>query len=255
MQRYFLEVSYTGTDFSGFASQKNNQAVQTVQGLIEAAILTITKQTIATTTSSRTDAGVHAKQNFIHFDTEIEFTPRFLYSINSLLPFTIVVKNIYKVSKDAHSRFAATSREYHYFINTKKNPFWIDRAWYFPYKFDAVVLQQAASLLQQQTNFETFSKKHTDVFTHDCTLFKSHWQQIEEDVWKYTVEGNRFLRGMVRALVGTMMQVANGNNTIEQLQQIIDSRDCMQATFSTPGHGLVLAKVNYPDGLLIEPLY
>jgi tRNA pseudouridine38-40 synthase len=245
MQRYFLEIQYQGTKYSGLANQSKQTNTETVQGLIDKALSILSKTPIVSTTSSRTDAGVHALQNFLHFDTDAIISQKFLYNINSILPYDIVVKNIKPVAADAHTRFDAIGREYKYFIHTAKNAFLSEISWYYPYALDIEKLNQAATLLMQYTDFESFCKKHTDVFTFDCTLTKSIWEQLPNDRLTYNVIGNRFLRGMVRGLVGTMLKVGAGYLSVEAFEDIIKAKDCTKANFSTPAHGLFLERVMY----------
>ena len=243
MSRYFLEIQYKGTNYSGLASQKNNPKVNTVQGLIDDALSVLLKEKIVSTTSSRTDAGVHAFQNYLHFNSDNIITDKFLYNINSILPQDIIVKNIINVADDAHSRFDPIAREYIYYISQSKNAFVIDTAYYFPYQLNIDLLNTAASILLQTTNFQSFCKKHTDVFTYDCTITKSIWSVQENNILTYNVIGNRFLRGMVRGLVGTMLKVGAGYINISEFIKIIESKDCTKANFNTPAHGLFLKKV------------
>ncbi|MFN4007000.1 MAG: tRNA pseudouridine(38-40) synthase TruA [Chitinophagaceae bacterium] len=247
MNRYFIEVSYMGTRYSGFQVQENANTIQTE---LTKALTTIYKQPFELTGSSRTDAGVHALQNFFHFDTALTLTPKNCYAINAVLPPDIACNNIYKVSNDAHSRFLATARKYAYHIYQHKNPLLTDRAYFFPFPLNFDLLQQAAALLQQHQNFASFSKRHTQVNNFNCTLTTSYWEQITPQHWVYHVQGNRFLRGMVRGLVGTMLRVGRGNYSLAQLAQIIAAQDCTKADFSTPPHGLFLEKVIYPQGTL-----
>jgi tRNA pseudouridine38-40 synthase len=247
MPRYFIDIQYKGTRFSGIATQTNNPKVETVQGLIDKALQTLLKTNIQTTTSSRTDAGVHALQNYLHFDTDAAISEKFLYNINSILPVDIAVNQIYQLPNDAHSRFDALSREYRYHIHTCKNPFIAETSWYYPYKLDIDLLNECATLLMQHTDFESFCKKHTDVFTFDCTITKSIWEQPQANCLTYNVVSNRFLRGMVRGLVGTMLKVGAGYQSVAEFQQIILAKDCTKANFSTPAHGLFLEKVNFAE--------
>jgi tRNA pseudouridine38-40 synthase len=245
MQRYFLEIQYQGTKYSGIASQINNTKVDTVQGLIDKALCILLKTTINTTTSSRTDAGVHALQNYLHFDTDAILSQKFLYNINSILPYDIVVKSIKPVAENAHSRFDPIGREYRYFIHTSKNAFLSQTSWYYPYTLNIDKLNEAATLLMQYTDFESFCKKHTDVFTFDCNITKSIWEQLPNDRLTYNVMSNRFLRGMVRGLVGTMLKVGAGYISVQAFEEIIKAKDCTKANFSTPAHGLFLERVMF----------
>ena len=242
--RYFLEVRYKGTKYAGFQIQKN---ANTIQSEIEDALKTIFRSQINLTGSSRTDAGVHAHQNYFHFDVDFAVTGRIVYNLNALLPADISVINIMPVSDDAHSRFGAVSRKYHYHIHTTKEPFLSETSWFYPYNPDFALLQQAASILTQFTNFEAFSKKNTQVFTYNCSICQSEWTS-HGNTFTYQVQANRFLRGMVRALVGTMLQVGRGKISVEDFIGILNNRDNTKADFSTPAKGLFLMEVNYPVG-------
>lgn len=241
MSRYFLELSYKGTAYSGFQSQHN---ANTIQAEVEKAFQVLQKQPVVLTGSSRTDAGVHAFQNFFHFDYDGEIHPHFSYKFNAILPPDIVLKNITRVADDAHCRFDAVSREYRYFIYREKNPFYSDRAFYFPYKLDMEKMEEAAALLKEYDDFTSFSKRNTQVKTFRCILLKSEWKR-EGDQLIYTVRGNRFLRGMVRALTATMLRVGRGKISLDDFRSVIEARDCTKASFAVPAHGLFLMKVEY----------
>ena len=189
--------------------------------------------------------------NFFHFDFEGDILHTSLYNFNSILPGDIVARNIYKVNPNAHCRFDAVSREYRYYVFQKKNPFLQERAYYYPYTLDIEKLSEAASVLSSYTNFTSFSKRNTQVKNFECTILKSEWHK-QDDCYVYNVQANRFLRGMVRGLVGTMLQVGRGKTTIEGFKQIITSHDCSQADFSVPGCGLFLVHVNYPVSIGIH---
>ena len=246
MQRYFLELMYKGTAYSGFQAQEN--ARNTIQEETEKAFTILTKQQISLTGSSRTDTGVHAWQNFFHFDYDADFHPHFLYKLNAILPRDIVIKNIYRVQADAHCRFDAISRAYTYHIYRNKNPFFADRAYYFPYAVDMEKMQEAAGILATYSDFTSFSKRNTQVKTFICAIETSQWTMAGEEMI-YEVKANRFLRGMVRGLTGTMLQVGRNKITLDQFRKIIEAKDCRQADFSVPGHGLFLMNVEYPASM------
>lgn len=246
MPRYFIEVMYKGSNYSGFQTQTN---ATTIQSTIENAFQKILRQTIHLTGSSRTDAGVHALQNFFHMDIDKKFPTQKMYNINAVLPTDIVVKNIYAVSPQTHCRFSALSREYKYFIATQKNPFIQDCSYYYPYKMDIALLQQAAAIIQSQNNFIAFSKKHTQVNNFICTIQKSQWTTTQYG-YIYNVRANRFLRGMVRAIVATMLQVGRTLLTIQNFKNIFQQNKHQWVNFSSPPQGLFLVKVDYPIGLL-----
>ncbi|MEP7374919.1 MAG: tRNA pseudouridine(38-40) synthase TruA [Chitinophagaceae bacterium] len=241
MSRYFMEVSYKGTNYSGFQAQKN---ANSIQDEVEKAFLILQKEKVTLTGSSRTDTGVHALQNFFHFDLIGSVHPQFVYKMNAILPGDIVVKNVYPVSPDAHCRFDAFSREYKYFIYRKKNPFLNDRAFYFPYKLNMKNLQKAAEILKRYDDFTSFSKRNTQVKTFICQLYTSEWL-VDNDCLVYHVKGNRFLRGMVRALTATMLKVGRGTIGIEEFTAIIDAKNCTKASFAVPPHGLFLVSVGF----------
>ena len=243
MSRYFIEVSYRGTHFSGFQVQAN---AVTIQSEIEKALRVLFKKNFSLTGSSRTDRGVHALQNYFHFDTDIDgiAEERRVYNLNAILPDDIVIKRIFMVEDTAHSRFDAIRREYLYHIYSRKNPFLMDRAFYYPYKPDIDQLNKAATILKKHSDFTSFSKKNTQVNNFICTLSVSEWFQRDE-MLIYQVAGNRFLRGMVKGLVGTMLLAGTGKINLTQFEEIILSRDCTKADFSVPPHGLFLKKVVY----------
>ena len=243
MLRYFLEVSYKGTNYSGFQSQKNANSIQEE---VEKAFAILHKEKAVLTGSSRTDAGVHALQNFFHFDFEKSLHPQLVYKINAILPEDIVVKSVRQVQLDAHCRFDALSREYKYFVYRQKDPFLRDRAYYYPYKINIEKLQQAAAILTEYQDFTSFSKRNTQVKTFVCQIQRSEWFQ-ENQCLVYNVKANRFLRGMVRALVATMLKVGRGTIDLEEFKRIVEAKDCTQASFAVPATGLFFIAVNYPQ--------
>ncbi|MBS1921565.1 MAG: tRNA pseudouridine(38-40) synthase TruA [Bacteroidetes bacterium] len=247
MSRYFLEVSYKGTAYSGFQSQKN---ANTIQAEIEKAFEVLQKSKITLVGSSRTDAGVHALQNFFHFDFDEKPNLRFVYKMNAILPSDIVIKRVIPVPDEAHCRFDAVSREYKYCIYRFKNPFYQDRAYFFPYKINLEKLQQYAKVLMDYKDFSSFSKKRTQVKSFICDVMESEWYW-QEDILVYKVKANRFLRGMVRALVATMLKLVRSEQNIDSFKQIIKSKDASRAYFGVPGKGLFLVKIEYPQILPI----
>ena len=245
MSRYFIELGYDGTKYAGFQIQKN---ANSIQHEVENALKTVLRTSIQLTCSSRTDAGVHAILNYFHFDcnlsTHIIVGVKLMISLNALLPGDIVIKRIYEVASDQHSRFSAKSREYHYFIYKSKNPFLSDRAFFYPYKLDLQKLNDAAGILMEYQDFSSFSKKHTQVKSFECQIFKSNWS-LEKDTFIYTVKANRFLRGMVKGLVGTMLKVSTGKITLQEFRDIIELKDSSQANFAVPSKGLFLIRVEF----------
>lgn len=242
MIKYFLELSYMGTHYNGFQVQPS---VPTVQGELEKAMKTLFKQHIELSTSSRTDSGVHARQNFFHFESGLEITAKNVYNLNAILPKDISIINIYRMHPEAHSRFDALGRKYKYYIYSYKDPFMSDRGWYYPFKLDVDLLNQAAAVIQGYKDFTSFSKRNTQVHTYICDIKEASWT-MDGKTLVFTVEANRFLRGMVRALVATMLKVSRGTLTLDQLKEIIESKNCANADFSAPAKGLFLEEVCYP---------
>lgn len=241
MSRYFLELSYKGKAYAGFQIQDNALSVQEE---VQKALKVYFRQSPELTGSSRTDTGVHALQNFFHFDWDGDIEEKSLYNLNALLPGDIAVRRIIRVKDEAHCRFDAIAREYKYYIYRSKDPFLQDRAYYYPYTLDLAALQEAAGVIPEYSDFTSFSKRNTQVKTFNCELTVSEWKQ-EPDTLIYTVKGNRFLRGMVRGLVGTMLQVGRGRKSIGEFRGIIEAKNCALADFSVPGHGLFLVEVEF----------
>lgn len=245
MNRYFIEVSYKGANYAGFQIQEN---AATIQQAIEKVLTVFFRQPMPLTGSSRTDAGVHAWQNYFHFDIDRQIPQKVVYNLNAMLPPDIAINRLIPVSENAHCRFDAVAREYEYFIYQTKAPFLDDRAYYFPYTLNLADMQQAARMILDYTDFTSFSKRNSQVRTRNCSIRYSEWVEREGGLTVYRVKANRFLRGMVRGLVGTMLQVGRGKLTVEGFRQVIEAKDCSKADFSVPGHGLFLCKVQYPDG-------
>ena len=244
MARYFLEITYNGKGYAGFQVQKN---AVTIQSETERALKVFFRQPIHLTGSSRTDTGVHALQNYFHFDFEGEIDSAIVYNLNAILPPAIAIRRIIPMQPGAHARFHAISREYRYYLYQTKNPFLHDRAYYFPYGLDLQAMHESAALIAGCHDFTSFSKRSTQAKNFLCSLNQSEWVK-EGDCLVYRVRGNRFLRGMVRGLVGTMLQVGLGRISVSELKEIIENKDCTGADFSVPGHGLFLVAVNFPEG-------
>jgi len=245
--RYFLEVAYKGTNYSGFQSQKN---ANTIQAEIQKAFKIILKKELDLTGSSRTDAGVHAYQNYFHFDIESELSSQLIYNLNAILPTDIAIKDLLKVKDNAHCRFDAVSREYKYHIYQKKDPFLTDKAFYFPYTLDIEAMQKAADILKDYSDFTSFSKRNTQVRSFVCDIKESRWV-VQDQCLIYNVKANRFLRGMVRALTATMLNLGRRKIDLAAFRRIIETKDCTLANFSAPAHGLFLTEVCFPDNYFI----
>ena len=251
MPRYFLELQYKGTRYSGFQEQRN---ANTVQAEVENAFTTVTRLGVRMTGSSRTDAGVHARQNYFHFDMEkpvaewdsMKDIPTLLYKMNAVLPDDIMVKGMEEVKEDAHCRFDAVAREYRYYIYREKDPFLKDRAYYFPYKLDIELMQRAAGVLKEYEDFTSFSKRNTQVKSFRCKIEVSEWY-TEGNMLVFHIRANRFLRGMVRALTATMLKLGRGKLSEADFRAIIEAKDCTRASFAVPPQGLFLEKVVFPQ--------
>ncbi|MBO9572661.1 MAG: tRNA pseudouridine(38-40) synthase TruA [Chitinophagaceae bacterium] len=244
MSRYFIEVKYKGNNYAGFQVQQN---AVTIQQEVEKALQIFFRRKINLTGSSRTDAGVHALQNFFHFDEE-GIGEDCVYNLNAILPGDVSVTRVTKMKKeDAHCRFDALSRQYRYTVYGKKDPFISDRAYFFPFTINAGLMKEAARVVKEYRDFGAFAKRNSQVKTFNCTILESSWQESGERL-EYVVRANRFLRGMVRGLVGTMLQVGRGKITIEDFRSIIESKDSARADFAVPGHGLCLEKVEFEGG-------
>ena len=195
--------------------------------------------------AGRTDTGVHAKEMYAHFDLEKPFDiPVTIHKLNSFLPKDIVIYSVFPVADDAHTRFDAIKRTYEYHINTFKDAFLQEQSWYFHQKLDLDLMNKAASLLLKHTDFQCFSKVNTDVNTFDCTIFEAQWKQ-ENDKLIFTISANRFLRNMVRSIVGTLINIGLHKITLTDFETIIESKNRERAGFSVPAHGLYLTKIEY----------
>jgi len=245
MPRYFIEVAYKGTNYSGFQIQEN---ANTIQAEIEKAFKILHRSSIELTGSSRTDAGVHALQNFFHFDYEEHSNPQFIYKMNALIPPDIVIRKIIPMPASAHCRFDATSRTYMYCIHRFKDPFLQSTSLYFPYKLDMELMQQAAELIKHQTNFFAFSKTNTQVKNFNCIILASNWV-VDDDRLVYNIEANRFLRGMVRAITATLLKIGRHKLSISDFEKLFTGDK--KAGYSVPAHGLLLTKVNYPKNYFL----
>lgn len=241
--RYFIEFAYNGKNYHGWQSQPNAASVQETLGK---AISVILRSEIELMGAGRTDTGVHAKQMFAHFDTEETLESDFLVAkLNSYLPKDIVIYRIIQVSEEAHARFDAVKRTYEYHIHTYKNAFENESSWYVFQNLDIEKMNSAAKMLFDFQDFQCFSKVNTDVKTYNCKIIEANWQQKGEKLI-FTIAADRFLRNMVRAIVGTLVEIGSGKKELEDFKNIIESKDRTQAGTSVPAHGLYLTKVEYP---------
>jgi len=240
--RYFIQLAYNGTHYHGWQYQPNASSVQET---LNKAFSVVLNTEINLMGAGRTDTGVHAKEMYAHFDLDMPFDiPNLVHKLNSYLPKDIVIYAVFPVSDEAHTRFDATKRTYEYHINTFKNPFSQEQSWYFHQPLDVKLMNEAAQLLLNHTDFQCFSKVNTDVNTFDCTVFEAYRKQ-EIDSLIFTISANRFLRNMVRAIVGTLVNIGLHKITLDDFEAIIESKNRDKAGFSVPAHGLYLTKIEY----------
>lgn len=240
--RYFIELSYKGTNYHGWQIQPDASSVQEE---ITKALATILQEKILLVGAGRTDAGVHASQMFAHVDTVKKLTDDYVHKLNAILPNDIVIKSIKEVSDETHARFDAVSRTYEYRILLGRDPFLLDITWQLHQKnLQIEKMNEAANLLFEYEDFESFSKVKTDVNTFNCTIMKAVWT-LEDKHLIFYIKANRFLRNMVRAIVGTLLEVGLGKKTIEDFRNIIESKKRSEAGLSVPAKGLFLTEVCY----------
>lgn len=244
MGRFFIQLSYNGTDFHGWQTQPN---AVTVQETVENALRTLLQEDTSITGCGRTDTGVHAKYYIAHFDTQKaeEFTAQFLYRLNKFLPKSIAVQRIVQVHSDANARFDAISRTYKYYITTRKDPFLEKEAYFCPYPLDIKLMNEASERLLHHADFTSFSKLHTDTKTNNCNVTFAQWH-CEGNLLVFTITSNRFLRDMVRAIVGTLLQVGKGKCGINEFESIILQKNRAMAGSSAQPQGLFLERIEYP---------
>lgn len=240
--RYLIEFSYNGKNYFGFQIQPKENSVQEE---MEKALSTILREPIKITGAGRTDTGVHAKKIFAHFDTNQFLNDKLVHQLNSFLPLDIGVKKIFEVKPDFHARFDATYRMYQYYISLTKNPFSQEFAWqYWKRPLDINLMNDACSILFEYEDFTSFSKLHTDVKTNNCKIYKAEWKQYDSEL-QFTISADRFLRNMVRAIVGTMVDIGSAKLRPEDLRNIIEDKNRNSAGTSAPAHGLFLVDVGY----------
>lgn len=246
-QRYFIEIAFDGGAYHGWQLQPN---AVTVQELLDKVLTTLLRHPVSTLGCGRTDTGVHAKQFYAHFDirhgTGIGEHEAFLYRINALLPRDIAAKRLIAVASDAHARFDAVRRTYEYHIHFVKDPFLQGRSWQLRNVPDVAAMNEAAEILRQYEDFSCFSKSNTQVHTHICRVVRSEWLWADEQRLVFHISANRFLRNMVRAIVGTLLEIGRGEHHPEYMHTVIRSQDRSVAGVSVPACGLYLTEVVYP---------
>jgi tRNA pseudouridine38-40 synthase len=240
--RYFIELAYKGTQYHGWQYQPDANSVQET---VNKALTVLLKTPIDIVGAGRTDTGVHAKKMYAHFDSEIEIDrKKLVHKLNSFLPKDIVIFDVIPVADDAHARFDATKRTYEYHIHTFKDAFENEGSWLHQLPLDLDKMNEACQILFQHNDFECFSKTNSDVRTFNCVIFEAHWKQLDKQI-VFTIAADRFLRNMVRAIVGTMINIGLGKINLEDFEKIIASKDRGQAGFSAPAHGLYLTQIHY----------
>lgn len=246
--RYFIYLSYDGTAYHGWQVQPNAVSVQ--QRMNEALSTLLRGKNSDVTGAGRTDAGVHAHMMVAHFDIEDEVDCVWLpEKLNRILPYDIVVNKVVRVKPDAHARFDAKARTYHYWVYTRKNPFKRHYATRISYPLDFNCMNEAASYLLSVKDFTSFSKLHTDVKTNICRVTKAEWTQVDDDLWQFEITADRFLRNMVRAVVGTLVEVGRGRMSIDDFKRVVAQKDRCAAGDSMPGNALSLVDIAYDNNI------
>lgn len=261
--RYFIELSYDGTAYCGWQVQPNGESVQ---GVLQRALSLLLREDVAVTGAGRTDAGVHAAKMVAHMDLKDPLSPPpvregcepqtgcdyLVYRLNGVLPSDIAIHKIYPVADDMHARFSAIARTYYYYVHTRKSPFLRDRSWRLVKAPDFDAMNKAATILMEYEDFTSFSKVNTDTKTNICHVTQAHWVQLSDHEWRFEITADRFLRNMVRAIVGTLMEVGRGQLTFDGFRQVIEQKDRCAAGDSVPARGLFLQEVEYGLSLVRE---
>jgi len=244
--RYFLSLSYFGEAYHGWQRQPN---ALTVQEVVENALSTLMRSTLSIVGAGRTDTGVHAREIYAHFDTTAPIPSDLVKRLNRFLPDDIAINDLYAVPEDAHARFSAVSRSYEYHIVRKKNPFYQNSAYLIQLPLNVDAMNEAAEMLKLYQDFECFSKSNTDVKTFNCKISSAFWKE-EGDLLIFKITADRFLRNMVRAIVGTLLDVGLGKLAPKDVKAIIKSKNRSEAGVSVPAKGLYLTRVEYPKSIL-----
>lgn len=241
--RYFIHFSYDGTNYHGWQIQPNGI---TVQGELQHALSVLLRADTPVTGAGRTDTGVHARNMVAHFDTEATIDGgQLVYKLNRLLPRDIAVSRIVEVADDMHARFSATRRTYRYYVCTKKDPFSRNYYWHTHFNLDFELMNTAADVLKEYDDFGAFCKSHSDVKTTLCTIYEAQWHRQADGSWYFEITANRFLRNMVRAVVGTLVEVGRHRMSLEEFRRVIEGKKRTDAGESMPGHALFLESVEY----------
>lgn len=249
--RYFITLSYDGSAYHGWQIQPNGASVQET---LQKALSTLLRTSIEVVGAGRTDTGVHAAMMVAHFDLpsseerserETLDCAQLTYKLNKILPPDIAVQQVRPVDDDMHARFSATRRTYHYFVHLRKDPFRRSYSWQLYGDLDFHRMNEAAKVLMEYRDFTSFSKVNTDTKTNECTITEAHWDELEPGVWRFTISANRFLRNMVRAIVGTLVEVGRGKLSIEDFRRVIEEKNRCSAGESVPGNALFLVDIKY----------
>ncbi|MEX0274024.1 MAG: tRNA pseudouridine(38-40) synthase TruA [Flavobacteriaceae bacterium] len=246
--RYFVQFSYDGSAYHGWQRQPSDVSVQQI---MEESFSTLLGRSVELVGAGRTDAGVHAREMFAHFDVAGCDTDDLVYRLNAFLPKDVAIKDIFQVGETAHARFDALERTYEYWVVQEKNPFLFDFAHYVRHPLDIEKMNEAAHILLEHTDFECFSKSRTDVKTFLCDIRRAQWEK-KPDKWVFTIVADRFLRNMVRAVVGTLLEVGLGKNPPHFVNDVIKSGNRSMAGPSVPAKGLYLTKVLYPKTIMLH---
>lgn len=248
-RRYFIYMAYNGADYCGWQTQPNGVAVQQV---IETALSTVLRDAVPIVGAGRTDAGVHARMMVAHFDAEQNiYGDQLTEKLNRMLPKDIAIHRIVEVAPTAHARFDAQSRLYRYYITTEKDPYLYHLKYKIHGSLDIEAMNGCAGILFDYTDFTSFSKLHTDVKTNNCQIMLAHWEKQEND-YVFTIKADRFLRNMVRSIVGTLLDAGRGKLDTDGIRKIIEAKDRCAAGTSVPGHALFLEEIEYPDDVFIR---
>ncbi len=245
IMRYFIHLAYKGTHFNGWQIQPHSPSVQEE---IQNGLTTLLKQKTIVVGCGRTDTGVHSHSFFAHFETSEDFdSAQLTYRLNKIISCDIAILNIFSVEEDMHARFSALSRTYTYSIHTVKNPFVQETSFYYPFKLDLEAMNNACKELFNHIDFTSFCKLHTDVNNNNCEIKFAEWTQKNDEI-TFTISANRFLRNMVRAITGTMLEIGRGKISVQDFREIIEKKDRAAAGMSVAAHGLSLIKIEYPLG-------
>ncbi len=254
MARFFLTLSYNGSDYNGWQSQENTP--NTIQQVLEEKMAMILQESVELVGCGRTDTGVHAKNYVAHFNSHCldltENKKHWIYKFNTVLPSSISVNNIQKMKDAAHARFDAEQRTYYYFLHQQKNPFIENSSWYVYGDIDFELMNRAAAILLEHSDFTSFSKLHGQNKTNNCKIAKALWQKLSDHEWRFTITADRFLRGMVRAIIGTLILVGKNKISLADFTAVIEGKHRSLAGQNAPANALFLTGIKYPKEIFIE---